>query len=550
MRRDELIEQALDKLPKDLDETYARIMRDIEKKTPHMADLAHRALMWILYAARPLRTIELQHALATDCAYQAKANLDLNPVEVILEACGNLVVEENGVVRPIHYSVQEFFTSPSSGIYQGPPSLLDSCIVHEILACTCMRYMRLGKLDTPCQDNFDLYSRAMLVKLACYATRYFDYHIRQAKTLSPQLLGLLEDLLKQDVTSLAAILQLRRAGGDWLWDSIQSNFSPIPFPVDAGTIILATQLFEIDEVREHWLADTIPKYALHQASRTGGFTAVRWLLDLNIKVNEKDDTGITPLYYATLDGHSVIITLLCKHGASVNAQGGWYGNALCAACYGGHLEAVRLLFEKGADVNAQGGEYGNALQAACIGGHLEMVKELLARGAGVNAQGGWYGNALYAACDGGHLKVVRLLFEKGADVNAQGGQYGNALQAACFRGHLEVVKELLARGADVNTQGGYYGNALQAACYKGHLEAVKEMLARGADVNAQGGYFGNALQAACYKGPLEVVKEMLARGADVNAQGGRHGNALQAARIGGNKAIIDMFNAEGVRLRS
>jgi hypothetical protein len=30
--------------------------------------------------------------------------------------------------------------------------------------------------------------------------------------------------------------------------------------------------------------------------------------------------------------------------------------------------------DKGADVNAQGGYYGNALQAASVGGHQEIVK--------------------------------------------------------------------------------------------------------------------------------------------------------------------------------
>ena len=50
-------------------------------------------------------------------------------------------------------------------------------------------------------------------------------------------------------------------------------------------------------------------------------------------------------------------------------EGGYYGNALQAACSGGHDKIVQMLLEHGADVNAQGGLYGNALQAACSGGH-------------------------------------------------------------------------------------------------------------------------------------------------------------------------------------
>jgi ankyrin repeat protein len=62
------------------------------------------------------------------------------------------------------------------------------------------------------------------------------------------------------------------------------------------------------------------------------------------------------------------MTLLLDKGADVNAQGGYYGNALQAATSSGHRETVTLLLDKGADVNAQDGYYGNALQAAASSG--------------------------------------------------------------------------------------------------------------------------------------------------------------------------------------
>ncbi|KAF2678771.1 hypothetical protein K458DRAFT_435608 [Lentithecium fluviatile CBS 122367] len=100
------------------------------------------------------------------------------------------------------------------------------------------------------------------------------------------------------------------------------------------------------------------------------------------------------------------------------------------AAFGGLRESVRLLLDKDTDINAQGGYYGNALQAASFEGHEQLVKLLLDKGADINAQGGGYGNALQAASFEGHEQLVKLLLDKGADVNAQGGDYGNALQAA------------------------------------------------------------------------------------------------------------------------
>ena len=48
---------------------------------------------------------------------------------------------------------------------------------------------------------------------------------------------------------------------------------------------------------------------------------------------------------------------------------------------------MQMLMDAEADVNAQGGYYGNALQAALVKGHDKVVQILLNAGADVNAQG-------------------------------------------------------------------------------------------------------------------------------------------------------------------
>ncbi|RYO78508.1 hypothetical protein DL764_010111 [Monosporascus ibericus] len=146
-------------------------------------------------------------------------------------------------------------------------------------------------------------------------------------------------------------------------------------------------------------------------------------------------------------------------GADVNAQGGYYGNALRAAAKR-HQKIVKVLVDKGADLNAQSGYYGNMLEAASYEGHEDIVRILLEKGADINAQGGEYGNILQAASNGG--------YEKSANVNAQGGKYSNALQAASYQGHEEIVRILLKKGADA--QGSRYGNILQAASAGGKAD--------------------------------------------------------------------------------
>ncbi|KAL6410100.1 hypothetical protein AUP68_06511 [Ilyonectria robusta] len=309
----------------------------------------------------------------------------------------------------------------------------------------------------------------------------------------------------------------------------------------------------------------------------GGLTGVaRSLVDKGADVNAQGGFYGNALQAASHRGHHEIVQLLLDKGADVNAQGGFYGNALYAASQGDHHEIAQLLLDKGADVNAQGGDYGNALQAASKGGHQQIVQLLLDQGADVNAQGGEYGNALYATSYGGHQQIVQLLLDQGADVNAQGGIfdgnalqaivqllldkgadvnaqggifYGNALQAASYGGHQQIAQLLLDKAADVNAQGGVYGNALQAVSHRGRQQIAQLLLDKGADVNAQGGFYGNALQAASHRGHHEIAQLLLDKGADVNAQGGEYGNALQAASQGGHHEIVQLLMQRGAKSR-
>jgi hypothetical protein len=141
---------------------------------------------------------------------------------------------------------------------------------------------------------------------------------------------------------------------------------------------------------------------------------------------------------------------------------------------------VEDILDGEADINAQGGYYGNALQAAASWGNEAVVRLLVASEADVNAQSGYYGNALQAAASMGNEAVVRLLVDSGANVNAQGGQFGNALRAAASSRTKAVVYLLVASGADVNAQDGQYSNALQAAASKGDEAVVRPLVNIGA----------------------------------------------------------------------
>ena len=255
------------------------------------------------------------------------------------------------------------------------------------------------------------------------------------------------------------------------------------------------------------------------------------------------------LFTVSARGHKAIAEILIERGANVNAQGGVYGNALCAASDSGHKELVELLVDRGADVNAQTENFGSALNRASNQGHKDVVQLLLDRGANINAQSGVLGSALYTASHRGNKDVVQLLLDRGADINAQNGELGSALYTASHRGNKDVVQLLLDRGADVNAQTGEGSNALTAAIASGDEDVVKLLLDRCAEVNAPFGKYGKALCIASEGGYKEVVQLLLDRGADINAQD-KYGNALCVASAKGHEQVVELLLNRGVNVNA
>src|SRR5690606_38719936 len=105
--------EALESLPTDLTETYARILHTIYAQTSNRVKIAERILRMMLVATRPLSLAEITEVSAIEGGEKSfdsrKVPRGLNP---ILGACGNLIVydEQLDIVRFSHFSVHEFLS--------------------------------------------------------------------------------------------------------------------------------------------------------------------------------------------------------------------------------------------------------------------------------------------------------------------------------------------------------------------------------------------------------------------------------------------------------
>ncbi|KNB15969.1 hypothetical protein FOXG_14283 [Fusarium oxysporum f. sp. lycopersici 4287] len=558
------IKTALRSLPRDLNETYCRMLQNIPSEYKRSAI---RLLQFLVYTKRPLELAEAIEVIATEIDQEPRGfDVDgrLSLKTDILRYCPSLVIIAE-VTKSIwtveelhlaHFSVKEYL------LEQAQFNLENASIA---ISKTCLTYLT----DIRGSDSTIRYDFPM----ARYAAEsWMDYAV--SAEASEDIGGKYGNALyAASINGNVEIMQLlldKESGCQHAGRQVR-QCSPSCLHMKA-----AKRLCNCSSTKEPNVNAWGGEYgkALYAASCKGHREVVQLLLDKGADVNAWGREYGNSLQAALNQGHREVVQLLLDKGADVNAEQGdeygYYGSALYAASLEGNLEVVQLLLDTGADVNMRGGKYGNALQAASSKGHLKVVQLLLDKGADVNMQGGKYGNALYAASINGNVEIMQLLLDKRANVNAQGDKYGNALQVASYEGRQEVVQLLLDKGADVNAWGGEYGKALYAASCKGHREVVQLLLDKGADVNAWGREYGNSLQAALNEGhrevvqllldkgadvnaeeggeygdSQEVVQLLLDKGADVNAEGRQYGTALQAASLRGNLGIVQLLLNKG-----
>ena len=463
------VRHMLKQLPETLDETYERVLRDINKAN---WDHAHRLLQCLTVAVRPLRVAELAEVLAVDFEVAShggtsKLNTDWrweDQQEAVLSTCSSLisVVGEDGgqVVQFSHFSVKEFLTSSQIAGPGGDVSRFHILLepAHTIIAKACLGVLlRLGELvdEDSVKDKFPL---------ARYAAEHWVEHA-QFENVSCNVREGMEQLFDPDKPYFSA----------WLED------------------------YNIDTVRD---SDSVLSYFVdYVISKTA-----------------------TPLYYAALCGfRDLTEQLIIKH-AQVSTTGGYYVSPLGAALRGGHLEVAQLLYERGADVDVPGRDKRTLLfGASCGSGDIEIVQWLLGHGANPNCRATtdrW--TALHAAAFFGHVEISRLLLQCKADVHLHDGSDGTGqartpLHVAVQYNRANVARLLLEYGADTNTRndfGDTGDTSLHLALINGDLDMVRLLVDHGADVYAEDGMGRTAFQVASERGYYDIAKFLSDHGSD------------------------------------
>lgn len=158
-RRD--LRNALENLPKTLNDMYDEIMERIWSQEAEEVSLAQGILTWVCYTRRNLSINELQHALLVSPGSAVIDEEAITDIDILISVCAGLVTVDEGsnIVRLAHYTTQKYLAEASNTRIPNRDITI---------AATCLSYLCLDFNwdDLPSLENlhhlFPLYRYAVL----------------------------------------------------------------------------------------------------------------------------------------------------------------------------------------------------------------------------------------------------------------------------------------------------------------------------------------------------------------------------------------------------
>ena len=300
-------------LPATLDETYERMLTGVEEI---LREEALILLRWLVYARSPPSLGELAEATIIDLKYAGSVNFDdRGNIEDTLEILSGLVTLE-GVER----------NDKDNDIGEDKDLVPEVSEQKDIGSRITFPIRRVGKDTTVRLAHFSVeeYLKSDRILLS----KAKDFYLENAKEQGFLAQGCLTYLVhysssndkSSTMDDLVAFPLLRYAARSWFYHSSFQESANVGREVN----LLNTETTKLD-----WLL-------VHQPDMT-----------LENPFENLEEVG-SSVYYASFVGLEKVVGVLLARGAAINAQGGYYGNALQAASLRGHEKVVIMLSKKGA----------------------------------------------------------------------------------------------------------------------------------------------------------------------------------------------------------
>ena len=272
-----------------LNDAYSEALERIKGQRTSHSKLAKSVLTWITFAKRPLTTAELCCALAVEPGESELDPENKPDVDDIVSVYAGLVVvdQESAIICLVHYTTQEYFERVSSRL--NPDGQLE-------ITETCLTYLPFSVFEGGrCATDEEFEERLSQHELLDYAAKHCGEHTR---SVDAKVVHLVCALVTQ-----------------------------------SGKFSCAAQVLFVPGYKYRGYSASDPTITgLHWIARFGLCSATKEFLrrkeDETCAVNAMDSDGEGSLMYTVKHGHCAIAKLLLDKSANVNAQGGYFGNAL------------------------------------------------------------------------------------------------------------------------------------------------------------------------------------------------------------------------------
>ena len=517
------IRHALEELPRTLDETYERALKDLNEAN---WEVAHRLFQFVTVASRPLSVDELAQFLGFDFTTGSIPKFRQNwlledPIDAVLSTTSSLLaivdVGDSQVIQFSHFSVKEFLTS--SRLAKASDTVVRRYHIsmpgaHTLAAQACLGILlHLDKKMTAVDlENFPL---------AEYAAEYWVDHARFEDVLRG-----VEDGTKQLFDPTKPHFAV------WVWiHDLEDRYwrrekrgkrpseprgTPLHYAALCGLDVIVNFLMV-----EHAQDVDSPGFdrrstALHLASARGHVEVARALLDNGADGAAVNKNNATPLHLASFGGHARVVRVLLERGVDETTEDDFPPSHL--ALIGGHLEVTRTFLEFGVGEVAAEVKNWPPLHRALFEGNIAVARTLLDHGADLGERADDGRTTLDAALLGAHPEAIRFLLERGVDIAVEDDDGSVSLPIVSWLGSVEIARIILEHGVDATCRGKDGMTSLHLASASGHVEIARLLLEYGASLPAQDDKGETALHFASKYGYVGVVHILLKHGADTTAR--------------------------------
>lgn len=448
MKTDFELRRALIDFPRDLAETFSRIMERLDWKE----NFQQKAILNLIIAAqRPLTIFEMQEALSvTPGETDWDPSKSLNNIHAALATCGCLINidEEELTARLVHPSLRQFLLNSDSGTKDFTLNLDDA---HRHMADIVITYLSYSVFEKQL-------SRTVIPRInaGSATSTILQSTFSSSASIRHLALRLLKGKPEPEYDLGKALAQVRplcreNSTLDFRFYHYATSFwhTHITGTTNENehTDHLLTKLLKGNTIDANFFDDD-DLTPLMRAAILGNETALHFLLNLKkVDINLKSGSGYTALHLALLHRNfKTLMTLFDFPGVDINCtdrQGRTI--FLLAAEQGDTTTFEKLCIDRQFDANCANLKGETALHIAARQGLLEIVVLLLGlEQVDVNAQDVDGNTPLHIAIEHEQIDIVeQFLICERVRIEMENNHGRNALSMASFLGNEDMVRLLL-----------------------------------------------------------------------------------------------------------